>query len=109
MADGAFPSLVSKDRNVNATSNPIYTSLVDAAGDQIAIDASGFLTVNVNGTVTVSASDLDIRDLTHVSDSVSIGDGTTLADVLDGTIDALYVALTDGTNTVLNSKVCGPG
>lgn len=35
------------------------------------------LDINViNASLTVSASDLDIRDLTHVSDSVKIGDGT---------------------------------
>ena len=51
-------------------------------------------------SITVDAVDLDIRDLTHVSDSVQIGDGTTTADVLNGTIDALYVAITDGTNTL---------
>lgn len=73
----------------------------DGAGNRLAIDGSGFITSNINGTVTVSASDLDIRDLTHVSDSVSIGDGTTLADVLDGTVDALYTAITDGTETLL--------
>ena len=72
----------------------------DGAGNRLAIDGSGYITSNINGTVTVSASDLDIRDLTHVSDSVSIGDGTTLADVLDGTIDALYVAITDGTDSL---------
>ena len=54
-------------------------------------EQSGTWTVAVSsvaGTVTVDAVNLDIRDLTHVSDSVSIGDGTTLADVLDGTVDA---------------------
>ena len=178
MADGAFPSLVSATRDVNAVTNPIFVRLTDGTtaigvtsnaldvniaggslsvnaekvddsaftiatdyvmvngyladettpdsvdeGDvgaarmtldrkqlmvlvdpttdanRLAIDASGYATVNVNGSVTVTASDLDIRDLTHVSDSVSIGDGTTLADVLDGTIDALYTAITDGTDT----------
>jgi len=54
----------------------------------------------ITNTVTVDATDLDIRSLTHVSDSVSIGDGTTLADVLDATVDALYVAITDGTDTL---------
>lgn len=32
--------------------------------------------VDGGGSLTVDASDLDIRDLTHVSDSVKIGDGT---------------------------------
>jgi hypothetical protein len=46
------------------------------------------LDVNIINTVlTVSATDLDIRDLTHVSDSVKIGDGTDfLAIAADGSI-----------------------
>lgn len=52
-------------------------------GNGVAIDStdeSGVqsLAVSVQNDVVVSASDLDIRDLTHVSDSVSLGDGTTL-------------------------------
>lgn len=52
--------------------------IVDSGGDELVIDASGFITANINGTVTVSATNLDIRDLTHVAgqDSVQIGDGT---------------------------------
>jgi hypothetical protein len=39
-------------------------------------------------SITVDASDLDIRDLTHVSDSVKIGDGTDLLAVnADGSIN----------------------
>lgn len=38
-------------------------------------------------TVTVQATDLDVRDLTHVSDSVKVGDGTDfLAIAADGSI-----------------------
>jgi len=39
-----------------------------AAGQALAIDGSGFLTTNVNGTVTVSATDLDIRGLNVATD-----------------------------------------
>jgi hypothetical protein len=50
--------------------------------------------VNItNASVVVTASDLDIRDLTHVSDSIKIGDGTDfLAVNADGSIN---VNLTD--------------
>ena len=50
--------------------------------------------------VNVTATDLDIRDLVHTQDSVALGDGSgVLVDVLTGaTIDALQVALTDGTD-----------
>lgn len=50
-----------------------------AAGQALAIDASGFITVN-QGTSpwVVSATDLDVRDLAHTQDSVRLGDGTDL-------------------------------
>jgi len=64
--------------------------------NDLLIDASGHISINdggnsitVDGAVTVSATDLDIRDLTHVSDSVKIGDGTDfLAVNSDGSINA---------------------
>ncbi len=41
----------------------------------------------INASLAVTASDFDIRDLTHVSDSVKIGDGTDfLAIAADGSI-----------------------
>jgi hypothetical protein len=40
-------------------------------------------TVTVNQPVTVDSTDLDIRDLTHVSDSVKVGDGTDFMAVND--------------------------
>ncbi len=49
--------------------------IVSSAGNGLTIDASGFITANINGTVTVDATNLDIRDLVHTQDSVKIGDG----------------------------------
>ena len=47
----------------------------------------------INASVTVTATDFDIRDLTHVSDSVKVGDGTDFLSVnADGSIN---VNLTD--------------
>ena len=67
-----------------------------AAGAQIEItDGTDTLAVNGDGSLNavVSATDLDIRDLTHVSDSIQIGDGTDfLAINADG---SLNVNLTD--------------
>lgn len=61
--------------------------------NDLAIDGSGYITANINGTVTVDASDLDIRDLTHVSDSMKIGDGTEFLEVnADGSINAVVSA-----------------
>lgn len=54
------------------------------------VDASGYVSVNVQNTVTVTASDLDIRDLSHTTDSVAIGDGTDTLDVnADGSINVV--------------------
>ena len=79
------------------TSNPAESANVGAFvragsdGDLISstlVSGKEGLDVNIiNAAVTVSASDLDIRDLTHVSDSVKIGDGTDfLAIAGDGSI-----------------------
>lgn len=51
----------------------------NAAGQAMAIDGSGYLTVNVNGDI--SATDLDIRDLVNTQDSIAIGDESTLVDM----------------------------
>jgi hypothetical protein len=51
------------------------------------------LDVNVANTISISATDLDIRDLTHVSDSVKVGDGTDfLAINGDGSLNAVVSA-----------------
>ena len=55
-------------------------------------------------TQPVSATNLDIRDLTHISDSVKIGDGTDIADVLDLTnANPLAVAILDADGTQITS------
>lgn len=89
-----------------STSKPYIVSIVDAGGDQIDIDASGYMSVNVqntvtiqdgggsitiddgagsitvdgtvaiSGTVTVTATQLDIDDLDKASDSVAIWSNT---------------------------------
>jgi len=61
--------------------------------------------VDVSGSsVTVTASDLDIRDLTHASDSVKVGDGTEfLAINADGSINtqsAKYAAMKNSQSDV---------
>lgn len=62
---------------VIAISDAIVTSrtmTVNADGSINITDNGGSITVD--GSVTVSATDLDIRDLSHTQDSVKIGDGT---------------------------------
>lgn len=55
-----------------------------AAGQALSIDGSGFITANINGSVTVSATNLDIRDLTSASDSVEIKTAAGQALTIDG-------------------------
>lgn len=79
------------------------TTLTPADGDYtvLRVNDEGRLWVTISGEdVNVTATDLDIRDLVHTQDSVALGDGTgALVDVLTGgTIDALQVAISDGTN-----------
>jgi hypothetical protein len=64
----------------------------------IANDSTGVLSVDDNGgSLTVDAVDLDIRDLSHTTDSVEIGDGTdTMGVNADGSINVV-VAATAGT------------
>lgn len=74
------------------SSLPVRT---EAAGDLAVkiVDStitSQQLTVNADGSVNVvaTATNLDIRDLTHVSDSVSVGDGTDLLAInTDGSVN----------------------
>jgi hypothetical protein len=56
----------------------------DASGQALAIDGSGFLTTNINGTVAISATDLDIRDLDSAQDNVEIQNAAGQALAIDG-------------------------
>lgn len=86
-------------------------SIKDAGGDELAIAADGSIAITDNGgSLTVDAVDLDIRDITHVSDSIKVGDGTDfLAIAADGsiavtdngaslTVDAVNLDIRDLTN-----------
>ena len=63
--------------------------------DTLAVNADGSLnitdnggSITVDGSVTVSATDLDIRDLSHTQDSVKMGDGTDFVAVnTDGSLN----------------------
>lgn len=59
-------------------------AIKSTSGTELALDGSGFITANVNGTVTVSATNLDIRDLTSASDSVEIKTAAGQALDIDG-------------------------
>ena len=70
-----------------------------AAGQALAIDGSGFLTANINGNVTVTATDLDIRDLAFATDSVTAHQGGTWN---IGTLTSITndVNIADGGNSI---------
>jgi hypothetical protein len=58
--------------------------LKTAAGQALTIDGSGFITSNINGTVTVSATQLDIDDLSSANDNVEIKTAAGQALDIDG-------------------------
>lgn len=74
------PGLISANRDQNAVTNPIFIRPGDGTVNQGF--TGGSADVNVTNTVTVTATDLDIRDLSHLAakDTVQIGDGVNLAD-----------------------------
>lgn len=84
-------------------------------GDVTINNGAGAAAVNIQdggNTITVDASDLDIRDLTHVSDSVKIGDGTDFwaidgsgfgqVDIAAQSLTAIKVSKDANANTELN-------
>lgn len=77
------------DTSVTLSENDNVGAFLRASDGTLVTHTGGALNVNVSNTVTVQATDLDIRDLTHVSDSVKVGDGTDfLAVNADGSINA---------------------
>lgn len=78
--------------NLNLNANLQVGDADVANGNPVPIsDAGGSLTVD--GSVTVSATDLDIRDLSAAQDNVAISDGTdTLAVNADGSINSVVSA-----------------
>lgn len=78
---------------------------VDAAGRLYTQISDGGNSITVDGSVTVTATDLDIRDLTHITDSVKIGDGTDFIAInADGSINITdnggNISIDDGGNII---------
>ena len=85
-ADGSL-NITDNGGSITVDGSVSVTGLVDVSGSEVSLDAA---TLAALENITVSATDLDIRDLTHVSDSVKIGDGTDLLAVnADGSINVL--------------------
>lgn len=77
--------------NLNANANIQVGDADVANGNPVPVSDAG-------GSLTVDAVNLDIRDLTHVSDSVKVGDGTDfLAVNTDGSINVVIADSTPGT------------
>lgn len=89
-SDGAVISNTGTSLDVNVTS-PISVEVDAADGDNVAIsDGVDTLGINADGSLNavVSATDLDIRNLSHTQDSVKVGDGVDfLAVNADGSIN----------------------
>ena len=92
MADGSFPTLVSKDTAANAVANPIWIELTD--GTTAIGVTSNKLDVNV-GTVTVTASDLDVRAIVAGNGASGDNIGIMANTVKDGTAGTFYYPLVD--------------
>lgn len=66
-------------------------------GYELSIDSNGYITSIINGSVTVTATDLDIRDLSSGTDSISaVQSGSWSVDLDSGAA----VQITDGTDTL---------
>lgn len=113
VTQGTSPWVVSATdldiRDLTAASDSVAAWLSDGSGNAITSSA-GALDVNfasqdadidvniTNASVVVSATDLDIRDLTHVSDSVRLGDGTNFIDSYNNDL-----AVADLANTAIKT------
>lgn len=109
-AGGGTHTLTEQERDRRALDvwmvNPIDVNITQADEITVFQGTSPWVIGDGGGSITVDASDLDIRDLTHVSDSVSLGDGTSLftsttvgADIgLDVNIINASIQVTQGTS-----------
>lgn len=93
ISDGTDTLAVNADGSIN---------VAFAAGAEIKVtDGTDDLAINADGSINsvVTATNLDIRDLTHSSDSIKIGDGTDFLEVnADGSLNVKIVDGTPGTS-----------
>jgi hypothetical protein len=79
---------ISVDVDLDAATDSVASWTHDGAGNVINSTSNALHVLFTNTSLAVTATNLDIRDLTHVSDSVKIGDGTDfLAVNTDGSIN----------------------
>lgn len=71
MADGIFPTLISRTRDANAANNVIFVQLSD--GSNVINVTGNSLNVNLTNTsIAVTATNLDIRDLDNANDDILV-------------------------------------
>lgn len=103
----ALETITVVSTNLDIRDLAFATDKVDVTGSEVSLDATtlaalesitvqngaGASAVNIQdggNSITVDATNLDIRDLTHVSDSIKVGDGTDfLAINTDGSINVV--------------------
>lgn len=83
------------DVDLDQSTDSISSWTFDGTGTAITSTAGALDVFIDNASIAVTATDLDIRDLTHVSDSVKVGDGTDfLAVNADGSINVTSTSVT---------------
>lgn len=100
LGDGTLPS---QQLAIDA-SGRVVVKIQDSTGDSLDSTTGSLHVLLQNSSLVVTATDLDIRDLSHLQDSVKIGDGTDFLEVnADGSINVSIAAgaeikITDGTD-----------
>lgn len=108
--DGTVAATQSGTWNIGTVTSITNAVTIQDGGNVISIDDNGASitvdgTVAISGSVTVTATDLDIRDLSHTQDSVKVGDGTDLLAVnADGSINVSVVSASTGTPVADHSQ-----
>jgi hypothetical protein len=96
IGDGTDLLAVNADGSIN-------TTIVGSSGT-ITVDGTvelGATTLAALESITVTATDLDIRDLSHTQDSIKLGDGTDLLAInADGSINVVVSDGTVGTSVI---------
>lgn len=110
MADGQFPTLISKDQDVNAQTNPIFTQLTD--GTNAATITGSSLNVNITGGATSGtqyaedsaavSGDLGNVALVVRKDAIgsNVGADGDYATLLQDANGRLYTQIHDGGNSI---------
>ena len=89
MADGSFPGLVSRNRDVNADDNVVFTGITDDAGNLVSVTGNK---LDVNADVTVGSDHVYVDDsafvvaVDHVAAVGMLADETTPDSVDEGDI-----------------------